>query len=676
MTKPTLALTALCAALLSACSESSNYDFDSSREEAVAQAQSPGSADFAPRYDPANGILPFPDNLLFTGSSDGTLNIPVDDAEDFSDPLVALNALDGFASSAPISVALTGPANPASVVLGDSVRVFELSTSDDGVAGISRELSNAEIYPSVAGDNDDTIVILPIVPLSPATTYLVVLTKGITSSTDDALDKSVSYYLTSSDIPLEGDLAELEPVRQLTARYEAAAATAGVNEDDIALSWAFTTQSMQPTMDALSDSSQTRTLTLAEGAVNTSALGSGFDGSANIYAGTIELPYYQNSPADSAPPEIINGFWRTASGGFTTSADPAPAQRSIQTVPLLVSVPASDTPSGGWPVAIFQHGITRNRSDMLTLADNMAKAGIALLAIDLPMHGITDDSSVLHADSPVMSALGATERHFDLDLQNNSSMQAGSDSMTDSSGAHFYNLSNLLNARDNLRQAVADLLNLKASLGGLSDIGIDGSSVSFIGHSLGAIAGTVFLAQDAETGPAVLSVPGVGLARLLAESASFGPVIESALSDAGIPLDSAEYEQFLTAAQTDLDSADPVNYAADAAALHPVLLHEVVGNSAGSLSDQVIPNAVLTAPLSGTEPQIRLMALDAITSTEDGAGGAVSGAVRFVAGDHGSLLSPEADLATTIEMQTQVADYLASGGTRISVNNPDVVAGN
>ena len=219
-------------------------------------------------------------------------------------------------------------------------------------------------------------------------------------------------------------------------------------------------------------------------------------------------------------------------------------------------------------------------------------------------------------------------------------------------------------------------MNLRASLGAFSALGIDSETVSFVGQSLGAITGTVFLAQDEETGPAVLSVPGVGLAQLLANSATFGPVIESGLSDAGVSVDGAAYEQFLTAAQTVLDSGDPVNFAGTAATLHPTLLHEVVGDSAGSLPDQVIPNAVLTAPLSGTEPQIRLMGLPGITTTQDGNGSAVNGAVRFVAGDHGSLLDPQTDPATTQEMQTQAAGFLASGGTRITVTNPDVVAGN
>ena len=76
-------------------------------------------------YDPANGVLSVPNDLLFSGTTDGTLNIPVDDPTNGADPFVALNALDGWSVSnlfnieinLPTGVALDGTtfANPASI---------------------------------------------------------------------------------------------------------------------------------------------------------------------------------------------------------------------------------------------------------------------------------------------------------------------------------------------------------------------------------------------------------------------------------------------------------------------------------------------------------------------------------------------------------------------------------
>src|SRR3546814_7370511 len=77
------------------------------------------------------------------------------------------------------------------------------------------------------------------------------------------------------------------------------------------------------------------------------------------------------------------------------------------------------------------------------------------------------------------------------------------------------------------------------------------------------------------------------------------------------------YETFLRFAQTAVDSADPLNFAAAASAQHPILMLEVRG-------DAVVPNCTIagdancpatdTIPvsgyLSGADPLARLLGLD------------------------------------------------------------------
>jgi len=96
-----------------------------------------------------------------------------------------------------------------------------------------------------------------------------------------------------------------------------------------------------------------------------------------------------------------------------------------------------------------------------------------------------------------------------------------------------------------------------------------------------------------------------------------------------------------------------------------VLLHEVIG-------DQVVPNAVATGPLSGTEPYIRTLGLTQLTGPTQDANG-IRGFVRFTAGDHGTLLSPAASPAATVEMQTQMASMIVSGGTAVSIVDTSVI---
>ena len=61
-------------------------------------------------FDPAGSppIVPFPLDLLFLGSEDGTMNIPVADAYDYADPRVQLNSLDGFSTLGPMDVTFSG----------------------------------------------------------------------------------------------------------------------------------------------------------------------------------------------------------------------------------------------------------------------------------------------------------------------------------------------------------------------------------------------------------------------------------------------------------------------------------------------------------------------------------------------------------------------------------------
>ncbi|MCB1754383.1 MAG: Ig-like domain-containing protein [Gammaproteobacteria bacterium] len=661
---------------IGACSDSSDFDFEKARQEAEeAAAQTPG-ATFEAKFDPGNQIIPFPNNLLLLGSEDGTINISVDDETNYADPQVALNALDGFSTTAPISTTFSQAIDPASVILGDTVRVFEVSASAEGaVTGVVGELNQTQIAATVTGETGNTLVLLPLQPLKESSTYMVVLTNGIKNTADPAsiADKSVSYYLISGDTPLTTGAAQaLEPLRQLTATYHAAANANGVPANNIVLSWTFTTQSISPILQAVYDASDAGTIAVSPTGVPSSELNPALQGASLIHFGSLTVPYYQTAPTDDNPQQAVNGFWKAANGGFLTRFNPQPVATSEQTIPLLLSTPAGDAPGAGWPVVIFQHGITQDRSNMLALADGMAAAGLAVIAIDLPMHGVAPDSP-LNAANEQFAPFGATERTFGLDLINNDSRAAGGDGVTDPSGTHFYNLSNLLNARDNLRQAASDLMTLRKSIGNVDAVPLDADTVGFIGHSLGGITGTTFLAFDDQVGPASLAMPGVGLARLLAGSASFGPIINAGLADQGAPEGSVEYESFLTVAQTVIDSGDPVNFSTTAAGKHPVHLMEVVGGSGGSLSDQVIPNAINTAPLSGTEPMIRLMGLDPVISTTGNGSAPVSGAVRFISGDHGSILNPAADALVTVEMQTQVAKFMASRGTLIEVNDTSVI---
>ncbi len=391
-----------------------------------------------------------------------------------------------------------------------------------------------------------------------------------------------------------------------------------------------------------------------------------------------------------------------------------------------LGLPALVEPENGWPVVILQHGITSKKEDMLGLTGILSLYGLATVAINHPLHGDPDVFGGL---------MDGGSRGFDLDPR----FPGDEINASTVSATHYMNLGSLLTTRDNLRQSTSDLLGLRLGLnflGGFhtegNPIKIDRTQVHFLGHSLGAIAGINFMGlTNTPLAPQVdplfkvntntLAMPGIMVANFLMESGAFGDVIKSGLTLAQSEdfqayvatkhpegytekelvvayrefysaLDDTQkaglnslFSQFAFAAQTVTDAGDPINYiGAMAATQTPTHLIEVVGDGASNLSDQVIPNTVSVAPLSGTEPAIALLGLPAISSTTQDAENTVSGAVRFLFGHHGSILDPRAGSrgeapdeektsAATSEMQSQVANFFSSNGHLISVQNAEVV---
>lgn len=656
-----IACTVLSVALYG-CSDTSSYSFENSLGTAQQQLIDAAAA-AAPvaSFDPANGDIPFPNSLLF--GTDGTLNIPLADGvseDDLTSVEVSLNAMDGFSTSSPISMNLSASVNPDTVILGDSLRVFEVQTTAQGVVtGVVSELGAADVAVAVL---DGSIAIVPVSPLKESTDYVVVATNGVQGTNGVALAASPSFQLTSGAIELTGAAAALEPVRLLTNATLAAVAAEGVDTSSVVQAWSFKTQSITPVLQAVKSASTAAAITIAPTGQNTSNVVDSLPGIADIYIGTIDLPYYRTAPANANDPAGITSFWQTADGGNVTRFTPDPVATSVQTVPVLMTVPnagsGNTVPANGWPVTIFVHGVTSDRTAMIAIADAMAQAGFAMIAIDQPMHGLTDNSNPLSAAN---TPFNETERTFDIDLVNNETGAPGPDGVADTSGRHFYSPQYLLATRDNLRQSVADLFVLSESLANITTVPVDASRKTVIGHSLGGAAVTPFLAFDTTITAATLGMPAAGLVGTTITSESFGPAIIAGLAAAGVEEGTADFEAFKVAAQTVVDSGDAINFGAMAAQNVPIHMIEVIG-------DTTVKNNVPGSPLVGTDALARVMGLP--QASQDTTESAI---VKFTAGNHVSLLSPEASLPATLEMQAQTAAFAASNGALIRITNGNVV---
>jgi len=656
-------------------------------------------------FHPLSGILPYPTDLYFVGSTDGTLNIQPANA--LMPNQAAVNALDGFSTTAVIRERFGGALNPASFTAA-SVIIVPVSTDNltkatTGVLGPPLTLGTdfSAGLGQEAGVGATILEIKPLHPLLPSTClangmflgancttgtgYLVFLMNGITDASGNPAVPDTDYANIKAALPSCAAITDpsLHGICLLTGAHLQIAAALHLNPANIVLSFSFTTESTVDTLELISATATAQTISVHPTGLTTAAIpGLGLPGHADLYVGVLNVPYYSSKAAPlteywHAPP-----FPLDTTSTFVTRFNPLPVPTVTLQIPVLVSVPnaasalGAVSPAAGWPVLVFQHGITRNREDLFGVADSFADSGFVVVAVDLPLHGITNQADPLYASgaNPLYAGLGlpasgSIERTFDL-------ATAG---VIDPSGSHFINLSSLLTSRDNLREGVADLITLARSLPGMS-LGAAGSvnpaAIHYLGHSLGAIEGGTFMGviPAAQVGTATLAMPGGEVAQLLRDSPTFAPVIDAGLAAQGLLRGTTLYEQFFRDAQTVVDAGDPINFIALATTNHPIHLIQVVGSATppppalciaqptpAGCPDQVVPN-------SATQ---RLILAGGLTQVHTpGAAGttALHVYVNFTAGAHGSILDPTSSPAATTEMQTEAIAFALTSGTQLPVS--------
>ncbi|HZR33992.1 MAG TPA: alpha/beta fold hydrolase [Nevskia sp.] len=715
--------------------------------------------------------IPLPFDALFSGFATPTLNFPGLPA-----PLSDINQLDGFSTVAPIFADVAGFLDYKTVA--PNIVIINTATGAVLVPGVDFTVDNENATAQIQASSTfapisqqrSRILISPLKPLAPSTQYLVALLTGMKTTDGNNVVPSSEFIITSSATPVdqqtdptlaqftEAQKEQLEALRSqaILPVVQAFNQLAHIPTSQIALAWSFTTQSIDKSLKLVAQNASAGVLQVANTGLTTGQSGIPGLGLASVYVGITTVPYYLNVAAGNHDPSPLSGYWHadpakpdTSSkflgqvpcGAFAVGAtvngvvlkpsasttgcfpvlDASTAQ--VQKVPVIVTVPDSNSgqamPSGGWPVVIFQHGITQNRTNVFAVADGLARAGFVVVAMDLPLHGITDNTSPLYhnqlfAGTPA-AGLVTGERTFDLDLENNGTSTPGPDGKIDGSGTYFINLQSLITSRDNLREAVADLATLVKSVKNL-DLDNDGTPdvnpnrIYYFGHSLGGIVGGTLLGVDSDIRAAVLANPGGGVAKLLDASKSFGPPIAAGLGASGqaegtdnFPNPPA-YETFLRFAQTVVDAGDPVNYGAAASAGHAIDMIEVIGdlvvpNSALSTCPAALPagisstaQLIMACPatatqdvtvvpgyLSGTDPLVKAMGLSAIgpltvpvASPETKTGAQLDYVVQFSPGangtvGHSTVLDPTHDPLVTQEMQSEAAQFLASDGRCLAI---------
>ena len=719
---PTLALAAGIA--LSACAPSD--------DKYKPQPPMPGSDSGEVLFSVADAQFPFPiDPVFFGGTTDGTLNLP-------SLPWrpaamrSALNMLDGWSTSGDITVGFSLPIDAASLNAGSVVMIklwLDPNTKAPATnpaylpAGATSPVGGVLQYgvdftASVATDSNSDgkyLVITPLKPLDsssgPAVNnsgpnagkilnvgYLVVLTDSLMATNGTAMGPS-TYYQGIKDAPADcstftnasenivcrftkGGLSIVSALQPLT----------GISPDSVIMSWSFSTQSIDDTLNVISLTSTPQQTLIVPTGLTTAVVNPAFTGKADIFVGSTQLPYYLTPPANANDfTSVMTKYWAAANAppaplvtpagqpNALTMFNPVPARVDVNpatapvdpvTVPIIVTIPrvgasaCPGRPAGGWPVAIVQHGITGNRTQALTISETLADACTVMIAMDLPLHGLTNPASSPFYCTPALpQCIGATERMFGLDIQNNTTGAFTPDGLPDPSagvGATiFMNLASALTGRDNLRQAEADQIQLTKSIPGLAiapgtplpagPIGVDPTRISFIGLSLGSIVGGTHAHFANDLSAVALSVPGGVITKLLLDSQTFGPAIRAGLAAQGLVAGTFFFNQYFADFQTVVDSADPINHIADVANMHPLFIMKVIG-------DTVVPN-------NSTDRLITAAGLSKLTDiTQPNPVGPGNGAyVEFnqATANHGTLFD-FSNVLSTLEMQSQVAGFGAS----------------
>lgn len=223
-------------------------------------------------FDPAAGILSVPNDLLMSGTQDGTLNIPgeLDDNNvsisraAYANPQLALGALDGWSSQVPYKIDLTFPPNvsldEASAGTPGTVRIFEV------VMGAS--LTDAECSVVAAGTacklvgeltfgvdfvtqaSGDGVAIIPLKPFTAGSSYINVLTTALKDSLGRSIEPSSTYASVSEEAPLITE-AQLGLQGAVNSYENVVVSSGDISKDDIIFSSAMTIQSAGPVLGTI-----------------------------------------------------------------------------------------------------------------------------------------------------------------------------------------------------------------------------------------------------------------------------------------------------------------------------------------------------------------------------------------------------------------------------------------
>ena len=316
-----------------------------------------GVGSFRAVFDASSGLFPYPTDGYFSGSNDGTLNIPATLA--LFPRLADMNALDGWSTTASSVFRMSQAVKNDAVMLNSSVRIIEVLTLRQAsgpyapIAPSPLRGPNPVLLPGVdysvrlSPDADALGTVIEIEWLKPLNAsagascppplpagticgigYVVLVTNGVQNTTGVAATPDADYLTIRTEAIAElgraqasGNPATFVPtcpgitdplLKSLCTRTYTHLAVgaqlpppATVNPTSVIVSYSFTTQSTRDALVRLSQVQTAQPITAVPiGRTTADLLPPGASpGWASVYAGSLQVPYYLSpAPAEYAAP--------------------------------------------------------------------------------------------------------------------------------------------------------------------------------------------------------------------------------------------------------------------------------------------------------------------------------------------------------------------------------------
>lgn len=563
-------------------------------------------------FDPANEVVPFPNELLM---KDGQVNLPESPTDDAQTLALKgrLNQLDGFSTTASLITetgGVTGAADArldAATLDPSQFLLVNLKNPDESVDLIvtCRDCGSGTTPP----DSElDQVALRPAKPLRSRTPYAAFWLKGAKGLGGATVGAGSVFALTRLQTPVvvEGksqlDAVDdvtatlLEPLRARTQELLEVTDAKGIAREDVLLAWTFRTQTTVEPLPAYAALPKTTwmlptALTSPVVDVDLGILATlsgifGADFSSKLRPVAKEANFVGGNALDEAATETLgNGAIVPTEGAFTEAALLMPRREEVRFTLFLPNAtdPRFEEPAPSVvariPIILFQHGLSGSRRQAALMANTAAAHGYAVIAIDAPMHGVR---SFCQSNADCKSGTACVNHRCPGGYKIGTIPGFGPDPLENPliSGNQFVSTSNPFHTRDHFRQAVIDLAQLlrviKDESGGIGSIPVDDpntpkfekldvTNVRYIGQSLGGIIGTLATASIPEITASTLNVAGASQTDIIlhATDPSFEAIkaqLDATLTARDMPPGSQAYEAFIDTARWIMDPADPQNF--------------------------------------------------------------------------------------------------------------------